>query len=309
MVCRPQTLICAASLWVLLLLGCMSCSPVQDERPDVPIVGGMSFEALGDTAQWTANLDALQAAGIRAVMISLPLRADTTAAALPQMPSVVVALPRLAQDLARRKMEMQLAISPLNLQSAFPHGTPSDPGRWFYALQAVCDTMLSAAQPTRLVVGKDLLPVESFNGEWCMTTEALRRRHPTCKFSYGCSIDRIKEVNFLTCMDELSVVWSPPGDGNPVAYCRDWNFQAGLVAAELGKPVLGYEANLLGKDQALEFSCRLQYWPKEVQVSGLVLNTLYSRTVLQDSTSYYGLANKPTFHRALSAYLGAEKGR
>ena len=276
-----------------------SCKPQPLELQDVPIMGNAQWDAMGDTALLQADLAALKGQGIHDFVLTLPLEADSTGGR-PRWPLAADALPAVARQVRAEGFSLHLVWLVANRKAAFPSGAvPHE--RWFPRFTALSDSLLLLAQPERLVVGTDLVELAD-EEEWCAWASALRQHHPGVKLSYGASLEDLDAATWTHCMDELALAWTPPADGNPFAYCRDHHHAAGLKAQELGLPILIFQTNLLGQEKADQFAARLRYWPAGTEINGLILNTLYSRTVFQDSTSYYGLAKEQACREAIDTY-------
>lgn len=286
-----------------LCIAFSSCNLPQEERTGVPVLGGLRWEVPEDSVYLSDNLAAFHASGIRDIMITFPLQADTSSSFLPEWPHAADNLRHIASRLQKEGFTLSLALTQRNQMQVFPAGKLINPQAWFSQLTGICDSLLILSGASRLVVGTDLLSAESFSAEWCSWASSLQEKHHI-PVSYAVSVERLRGLSFAGCSSEIAVSWSAPDDGNAVAYCRDWNFMTGRVADSLGKPVFIFSPNLLGDDKSLQFRMRLRFWPQDVPVSGFHLNTLYARSALIDTTSYFGLASDAGFLAALRSYTG-----
>jgi hypothetical protein len=286
--------------FLLLVTGCTSG---PSGKPGVPVIGGMRWESPEDSLFLAENLEAFRAQGIHSVMITFPMEADTAGTFLPAWPLAARGLQNTARLLHEEGFTLQIALTQRNQVQIFPAGKISDPPAWFRKLTSISDSMIALSGAERLVVGTDLLSAESFPDEWCKWATTLQQKYHI-PVSYAVSVERLRGISFTHCSSEVAVSWSAPEDGNVVAYCRDWNYLTGKVADSFSKPVFIFSPNLLGQDKDLQFRMRLRFWPDDVAVSGFHLNTLYGKSVLVDSTSYFGLAGETAFLKTLGEYVG-----
>ena len=71
------------------------------------------------------------------------------------------------------------------------------------------------------------------------------------------------------------------------------------MAMQKEKPLMILRTNLLGEKKYKEFLLQLSYWPKEVQLEGINLNTLYCETAFLDEESPFALAKEESLKRYL----------
>jgi hypothetical protein len=285
-----------------LLLSVTGCNSSSSGKKGVPVIGGMRWESPEDSLLLAENLDAFRVQGIHSVMITFPLEADTTGTFLPAWPLAARGLQNTARLLHEEGFGLQIALTQRNQVQIFPAGKISDPPGWFRKLTSISDSMIALSGAERFVVGTDLLSAESFPDEWCEWAATLQEKYHI-PVSYAVSVERLRGLSFAECSSEVAASWSTPEDGNVVAYCRDWNYLTGKVADSLSKPVFIFSPNLLGQDKDLQFRMRLKFWPDDVAVSGFHLNTLYGKSVLLDSTSYFGVAGETAFLKTLGEYV------
>lgn len=279
----------------------MGCRPIDLERPNVPIAWGMRFDTPAAAGELNSNLAKLREMVMRELVIELPLRADS--AGLPIVPPLP--LGDLSTLLGRYKVGLHLVFAPSAQEELFPEGRmKATPAAWFAALQQQVDSTLRLLKHypiDRVVIGSHLGPVEQYTNEWGGLLDGLRKGRKTL-FSYGSDPSGLRKLGFLAHCDELAIDYPPAADDNPKPFSRAQNTLVAQLADSLQKPVFIFRANIMGEQQAEQFQNRLRFWPDQVQLNGVVVNSLYARIPMLDSTSYYGLADNPEFSAFLKEY-------
>ncbi|MEM6763384.1 MAG: hypothetical protein AAF824_04270 [Bacteroidota bacterium] len=92
--------------------------------------------------------------------------------------------------------------------------------------------------------------------------------------------------------DGIALVYLPASLEGKGRYYHELNTRIGELAKKHQKPLSILRTNLLGKNKYGEFLFQLSYWPDEVEVKGINLNTLYCETAFLDEESPFALARE-----------------
>lgn len=289
---------------MLPLLFLVACSPRPLERQGVDIVFGMRLNEPRDVAELSPNLAALRDAGLRKLLIELPMKADSNG-----LPKVTVDAPaEIVGLMGRFKVELNLAFCSTNREELFPDSLAVDEGAWFAQLEAEIGrnlSALSAYPPDRVVIGGALGPVLPAKQAWKGLLERLRAAHKGVFFSVGGDLEALEESGLANVSDELAIDYAPIAGEVQKAESRTENQAIAAAAKACGKPVFLYRANLIGPDPVAQFRNRLRFWEEGVQLTGICINTLYPRVVLRDDSPYYGRKGDSTFVQFLQSYKAA----
>jgi hypothetical protein len=287
---------------LLLLAGCRE---LDLERSRVPLIWGIRYDTPAAEAVFLPNLAHLRDVKMRELILELPLRADSNG--LPTVPPLPLGdMPTL---LNRFRTHLHVVFAPTNQEELFPDGRLKvSPTAWFEGLHRAVDSTLEAFSGfsiSRVVIGSGLTLVEKEDAEWKRLLDSLKTGHDYF-VSYGTRPAALAQLGFLPHCDELCVDYPPQADDNPKPFCRDINTQIAALADSLHKPVFVFRANVMGEQQLEQLKNRLRFWPSEVRLRGVAMNSLYARIPLMDSTSYYGMADNPEIAAFLEAYRTRE---
>lgn len=289
---------------LIIVFGLVGCNSPELERPDVTISWGMRLNESQDAGQINPNLSKLRELVMRDLVLELPLKADSLG-----MPQVVLDVPKeMTGLLSTYRNRLQLAFCNTNEAELFPQGKHADPARWFARLQSEIERnlgLLALTMPERVIVGGELGPMAEQDAGWKAMFEALRSKYPKTHFSVGEHIDLLENSGLGAISDELTVDYAPLAGEQVKAESRAENQRIAALAQRLGKPVFIYRANLMGEGQLLQLKNRLRFWPEELQLTGLCINTLYAPIAARDDHTYYGLADNADVLEYLEAYRRA----
>jgi hypothetical protein len=292
-------------LFLALLAGFTACQSPELERPRIPIFWGMRFDDPQAEAELNPNLVRLRDLVMRELVLELPLAADS--AGLPYIPDLPFG--SIKGLLLKHKVGLHITLAPLATKDLFPEGQPlADPALWFAALEKEIAGLLDYLQPCpvdRVVVGSNLGPVEAYGDEWAKMFANLRKGRDVL-FSYGASPEHLAKFPNLKASDELAVDYPPGNESDLMARSRNINQGIEHIADSLHLPVYIFRANLIGDEQTAQFQNRLRYWTKKMRFRAIVVNTIYPKLPLRDSTSYYGLLDNPEFNEFLEEYRNRE---
>jgi hypothetical protein len=283
---------------VLLLAGCRE---LDLEREQVILAWGIRYDTPAAAGVFSPNLAHMRDVKMRELVLELPLRADS--AGLPMVPPLP--LGDMVTLLNRFKTRLHLVFAPTNLEELFPGGRlKAEPAAWFAGLRHAIDSTVAVFGDfsiSRVVIGSNLRPVESFTAEWTQLIDSLKAGHDYF-VSYGASPDALGKLGFVGHCDELCIDYPPAADDNPKPFCRKVNTQIAALSDSLHKSVFVFRANVIGEQQLEQLKNRLRFWPPATRLRGVAMNSLYARIPLLDSTSYYGLADNPEVIAFLEDY-------
>ena len=104
--------------------------------------------------------------------------------------------------------------------------------------------------------------------------------------------------------DAVGILYLPPGNQVIKPYFRDINQRLSPLFIYHQKPLYILQSNLVGDEKLLVFKNQLRFWEPEVDVQGIVLNSLYCHVSLIDSVTPFSLANDRAFGTYLQEYVG-----
>jgi hypothetical protein len=289
-------------LWGLVIaLLCMACESGKLERPDLEFVWGMRLNEPSDVSQISPNLAKLREIVMKDLMIELPLKADSLG-----LPIVAVNLPEdLGGLMGIYRNHLHLAFCATNSKELFPAGKPEDTDRWINQLEAEIVRNLLVipnTKPDRVILGAEMTILKEDSKAWTDMLLRLRKQFPGTLFSIAGRIEDLEQASFATLSDELAIDYVPMAGVELKAESRAENQRIAALAAKVGKPVFVYRLNIIGPDPLIQIQNRMRFWPKDLKISGLCLNSLYPKIAARDSNSYYGLADNPEVMGYLDTY-------
>ncbi|HHG84140.1 MAG TPA: hypothetical protein ENJ82_05260 [Bacteroidetes bacterium] len=232
--------------------------------------------------------------------MEIPLIADS--AGLPYIPHFP--LSTTLTLLRQYKTRLHLALTTIEDEQLFPNGSIADPDAWFAALEHQTDSILAVIAdypPERVIIGNNWLPMENYPDHYGRMLNRLRKSH-TNFFSYSAQLNRLDKVPLWAASDEISIDYTPSALANHKEYARTHNASAGKIAQAHQKSIFIFRANILGTDPVLQLKNRLRFWPEDRSITGICINTIYSRIAARDSSSYYGLRKSANFFQYLDKY-------
>lgn len=275
-------------IWLLALLA-VGCRPAPLEQQGVPFSWGYRLDEPEATGMMARNLQGNDFLNSRSITVEIPLRhrLDSDSVLLPALPLL---------DLSELKslpgeIELCIAWTHDRTEDVFPEFRLDNPQPWFAELERVADSLLStfARPPRTFILGNDLRPSEIYPNHWRSAFISLRKRHPETRWGYGKMLDEIPSQTWWGACDLLAVEYPSEGDPNPRPFGIAHTPPVVRLADSLGLPVLIYRANVVGMQKTIQLRNRLRFW-RPLKLSGIVLNSLYERIPLYDSTSYFALA-------------------
>lgn len=282
-------------LLFLLLLG--SCRSPQLERQDVPLMWGIRFEG-EEALEWiNRNLESSEKG--KEWMIEIPVVAsDSQIPSIPELP-----LRALSQALDQNDVEFNLAFTTSFVKELFPTGALTDTTNWFDGLQTAIQNSLNAFDrpPKRLIVGNDWKTSEPAEEHWRSLMKNLRNENKI-EIGYGWNGDRLSAPKWLDVCDFFALEYPPIADPNPKPYSIQNNPRMATISDSLDKPMFIYRANVMGNFKTIGLKNRLRFWPEEIEVTGLVANSLYAKLPPLDSSSYFGVMQDKEFLNYWNSY-------
>lgn len=140
-----------------------------------------------------------------------------------------------------------------------------------------------------------------FSGFWIQEKafqEALIEKFPTWKsalpqtslYIAGRHQSLLSEVIDWEGDYELAVIHDAPPDQVYKPYFRKVNHALSEKAIKHGRHLFVAQSNILGGQKLLLFKNQLRFWDEELELDGLVINSLYCTSSLADSSTRFGLA-------------------
>ncbi|MEM8899661.1 MAG: hypothetical protein AAGC85_16220 [Bacteroidota bacterium] len=116
---------------------------------------------------------------------------------------------------------------------------------------------------------------------------------------YGVQAELLDETFEWEVPDGISLVYVPGSFEGKAKHYYELNKRVGELAVAKEKPLMILRTNLLGDRKYKEFLLQLSYWPEEVRLEGINLNTLYCETAFLDEESPFALAKEFSLKRYL----------
>lgn len=279
-------------LTLLLFAIVLGCHPIDLERSDVPVYWGMRLNEPSDDWEFAPNLEAMRSVGMKRLVLELPLRADS--AGFPMI--AVVPSPNTAHLISQFGGQLTLAISTTHRGELFTKDVLPDSEAWFAAMaKTVEDAVHSVGDQSleRIVLSADWGPFSTDSVHWKQLLDGLRKRHVNAKISIGGRIEQLDTTGLAALSDEVVVDYPPMAGDELKSPSRAENQESSALCIRLKKPLFVFRANVIGDSPLLQIKNRLRFWPQELQISGICLNSLYPKLPLRDSLSYYGLHDNP----------------
>ena len=279
----------------LLLIGCMA---PQLEREDVPVHWGIRLDNADHPQIFSENF--AYTGPSTPLLVEIPVSADSNG-----LPIISHAgLTSLAGKAQQANAPLTIALTTTFSKELFPKGEVQDKKAWFEAYrQEIADIVdiFGPGPPNRLILGNDWKAVEQEEEQWISLLQSLRSQHPGISFGYG----TLAEENVPTWVnhcDFLAIEYPALADPNPKRRAMELNPMIAAKAQESELPLLIYRANLMGPFKAIALKNQLRFWPEEMDLTGIFINSLYPRIAPLDTTSYFGLHTSPDLLDFLKEY-------
>ncbi len=289
-------------LLFLSLLVLSACQSPDLERAEVPLLWGIRYEG-EDAGQWLEQNLEVEGRGTE-WMIEIPIIAgDSNFPTIPELP-----LEELGRGLAAQQISFNLAFTTSFGKELFPTGKLVDTTAWFHALTNEVKECLEAIhqEPRRLIVGNDWKLAEPAQAHWRQLFQDLKST-TNSQLGYGWNGDRLTLPPWIDVCDFFALEYPPVADPNPKPYAIQNNQRMGRAADSLGLPLFIYRGNVMGNYKTIGLKNRLRFWPEEVQVTGLVANSLYAKLPLLDSSSYFGVMQDQEFINYWKSYQNIQE--
>lgn len=298
---------------MVLIQGLASCQPPIQERQSVPIVMGMRLDGGTTETDIFDNFHWLSSHQLSDLLVEIPFQASFVPPHRPLIDSLILdQIAVLASECHQRKVKLHLALLTQNQMELFPKNRLEQPDGWFLQLEMVVHHLLNACgpyPPQRMILGENLQVAESYATKWAESFERIRNRWHI-PVSYCSNSDRGTAEALWAISDEICISYSSASDEDGLPFTRSQNLHISQLAKQLKKPVFIVRANLLGNFPEKLFDYRLRHWDSTVEVNGYCINTIYSRLSPLDSSSYYGIKDRPALTGKMDDYhLSEKKGR
>ncbi|MCS7085056.1 MAG: hypothetical protein RMM53_00590 [Bacteroidia bacterium] len=287
--------ISAALCACLSLLSCRK-APL---REGIPLYFGIRVEAQFDSLRFVRDLDAVKAYGAAGLVVEVaPEREPATL--FPVLPDRVrrnaVAVGRAA---AAAGLPVTWVWTRNENPPLFVEPWPDSAALFKTLLWEYFSILDSVPRPERVIIGWDYAPVERFGWE-CALCDTVRRRYG-CKTSYIYAAPN--EKTFDDCFDEGAVAFPPLAVEETRKSAR---IQHSALPASSRRPLFAAAVNVLGPDKAKALENRRRFLPKDLPISGMTLNSIYSRPVVCDSFSPFGMARDSAALAAVKRWTGVK---
>ena len=179
------------------------------------------------------------------------------------------------------------------------------PKAWFSNLEAQLRLVLNPLThylPKRLIIGSDLKPSYTYQEEWQRLFASLRKSFPGVLFSIGGRASELEQGGMAAISDEFAIDYPPLVGEDLKAQSREMNDDIGRAALELKKSVFLFRGNIMGPKPKIQIQNRFRFWPNELEIKGICINSLTARVPPRDAKTYYGLADNPEALTYLEAY-------
>lgn len=269
----------------------MACAPLDLERADVDLHYGIRYDQESSAEAFPKNISDNDLPS--ALLVEVPVQADSNG--LPSIPALNFA--PLAETGAT---DLHLAFGSITDTLLFPEDQSELAPDWFPNLLQVLDTFLQSCSPKKVILGNYWEQTLDFEEEWKLLLEELKKKYPQVEFGLGW-VAAASIPDFVGAGDFLALEYPPLNE--PKREAMSLNQELGGRALELGLPVYVYRANLMGKDKPDQLRNILRFWPDEVEVQGVVLNSIYDRIPSLDSSSYFGIVRDQPLQDFLEEYL------
>lgn len=268
--------------------------------------GGTTEQDIFDNFEW------LRDHHISDLMVEMPFQSSFLPPHRPYVDSLQLdQIAAIASQCHQHKVNLHIGLLTQNQTELFPQNRIDSPDLWFQQLELMTHHILNACgpyPPRRVLFGENLVVAESYASKWREVFEHLRDRWKVL-ISYSSHSDRSSAEPLWSISDEIAISYSAATDDDALPFCREQNLHIAQLAKQQQKPVFISRSNLLGRHPEQLFDYRLRYWGEDVMVSGICINTIYSRVSPLDSSSYYGIKDQADLLQKLDDYITTSKQR
>lgn len=276
-------------LVIWLLIGC-GAKPL--ERQGVEIIWGMRVNAPEDWLELRANLLTMDSLDMHALMIELPLKADSLG------DPRIFCLPGKA-DLALLKsanLRLNLGFCTTKSDDLWYEDEALKLYDWNDSMQVELRRALNCFKNIsleRVVIGPGSATDRFNGGAWKNLIAVGKTIAPNCRFSIAADREMLEKSEASAVSDELSIDCKILIPDEFKTASRSEHQRIASFASHMDKPVFLFRSNILGEQAMLQIKNRLRFWPDDLVVSGLCLNSLYPKITLRDQNPYYGTQDEP----------------
>jgi len=292
--------------WLYFMLFLLLCSCSSIERKDVPLALGLRIDDPIDPVLRSQDVETIKQLAIRHIVVELPVEAEAKSG-LPKINRYARSeLKKVITAYGSAGCRVTLQLTYFNYKMLFPDTLPQvEPDIWFAAYWAEIQALLQRIDyqhnVERIVLGSDFQAMEPYAGHWAKLITDVRTVY-TGKVTYAADLRRVEALKFWSAADEIGIrYYFDPGKDYKVS-AQKLNPIAGLVAQKLSKPIYIASANVIGKDKTLMFKNVLRFWPEEVALSGVVINSIYPATVVTFKDPYFYVPENDEFRDEIIQY-------
>jgi hypothetical protein len=178
-----------------------------------------------------------------------------------------------------------------------------DTTAWFGGLSRAWKVVLAApTRPTFISLGSNMGAARELTSGW----SALAKANTTVPNTISVDAAAMPATAFWDGLSFIGIHASGSPDGHEKRYAQALHARLGALADSLQKPIFLTHTDLLGSNKLAQLQAHLRFWPENVRLRGIVLNTIYPTPSVLDSTSHFGLAQDAALLRWLRAYIAAE---
>lgn len=264
-----------------------ACTP-QLEREGVPLLAGINLDQGCGKAVMEHNWETYQAYDLAGWMIEIPFRVDPD-------PVNPVFTYYSTHTLDTLLPQLQAYSSPYSLAFSLekPPGMPMPQVRMETYLTDISGILLRTAPypPRQLVFMGAFIDEASRLKKVRDFLLQLETDFPAFQgeIVFAAYPDQLTADFDWETPDVIGIRHQAPAHQNYREYFRAQHQQISEQLLAHHKPALIVQSNLLGEDKLLLLKNQLRFWHDSVAIQGIVLNTLYCRMSLTDSSSYYSL--------------------
>lgn len=285
-------------LFVVLSTLAFGCASPTLERQEVPIHWGIRMDEETNRQALEPSFEYIGPNS--SLLVEVPIAADSSG----QPRISMQGLAGLAQLAKESQTPLTIALTTTYSTELFPEEEIRDIDSWFFSLENDIVGMMSgfaAWPPERLVLCNDWHPVNPETGAWVGLVEHLGARYKDLQLGYGWNGEGNPPEWAGKC-DFLALEYPALADPNPKPRAMELNPTFGQVAMDLPLPLLIYRANLMGPYKTIALKNQLRFWPEELELQGIFINSLYPKVAPLDTTSYFGLHTSPDLLDFLEEY-------
>lgn len=293
----------ASSYLKCIVLGCWvlaACTP-QLEREGVPLLAGINLDPGCGTGAMEHNWETYQTYDLSGWMIEIPFRVSPD----PKNPVFTYYATHTLDTLLP---QLQAHSSPYSLAFSLekPPGMPMPQVRMETYLTDISGILLrTVSYPPRQLVFMGAFIDEASRLEKVRDfLIQLKTGFPAFQgeIVFAGYPDQLTTDFDWETPDVIGIRHQAPAHQNYREYFRTQHQQISEQLLAHHKPALIVQSNLLGEDKLLLLKNQLRFWHDSVAIQGIVLNTLYCRMSLTDSSSYYSLTKEADVLEFLSNY-------